>query len=166
MVRVIQITYPFTFDFFSSYIPLLSLQRSFPSLHMSLYCRLTRGGFPDGFLWLCSPPPGSGVPSIRQWISRSHIRYTLLLAAGERVTLTTLFLGSCRNRAGVKGQSATSSCMGFLQSYFRLPRYQRVVLGLAGVALGLYGPTLMSYVFLEGAAEQQKTDVNKSAHKS
>ena len=39
--------------------------------------------------------------------------------------------------------------MGFLESYLRLPRYQRVVLGLAGVALGWYGPSLMQYLFEE-----------------
>ena len=40
-------------------------------------------------------------------------------------------------------------CMGFLDSYLRLPRYQRVLLGLAGVTLGWYGPSLMQYIFVE-----------------
>ena len=37
--------------------------------------------------------------------------------------------------------------MGFLQSYLRLPRYQRVLLGLAGISVGWYGPDLMSQLF-------------------
>ena len=41
--------------------------------------------------------------------------------------------------------------MGFLQSYLRLPRYQRVLLGLVGVAVGWYGPELMSQLFLRDA---------------
>ena len=45
--------------------------------------------------------------------------------------------------------------MGFLQSYLSLPRYQRVVIGLAGVAVGWYGPELMSKLFLrEGKARE------------
>lgn len=40
--------------------------------------------------------------------------------------------------------------MGFLQSYLRLPRYQRVLLGVTGVALGWFGPDLMSKLFLSG----------------
>lgn len=46
--------------------------------------------------------------------------------------------------------------MGFLQSYLRLPRYQRVLLGLSGVALGWFGPDLMSKLFLSSG--------NKSAN--
>lgn len=37
--------------------------------------------------------------------------------------------------------------MGFLESYLRLPRYQRVLLGLVGVTVGWYGPSLMQYLF-------------------
>ncbi len=41
--------------------------------------------------------------------------------------------------------------MGFLQSYLRLPKYQRILLGLAGASLGWYGPRLMNYIFLSDA---------------
>lgn len=36
-----------------------------------------------------------------------------------------------------------------LQSYLRLPRYQRVLIGVAGLALGWYGPSLMTYLFID-----------------
>ena len=39
--------------------------------------------------------------------------------------------------------------MGFLESYLRLPRYQRVLLGLVGITVGWYGPSLMQYLFLD-----------------
>lgn len=43
--------------------------------------------------------------------------------------------------------------MGFLQSYLSLPRYQRVLLGLTGVAVGWYGPDLMSKLFLSSSTK-------------
>ena len=42
--------------------------------------------------------------------------------------------------AGVRWEAR----MGFLQSYLRLPRWQRVLLGVSGVVVGLYGPSLLS----------------------
>ena len=39
--------------------------------------------------------------------------------------------------------------MGFLNSYLRLPRYQRILLGVAGIAIGWYGPSAMNYLFLQ-----------------
>lgn len=50
--------------------------------------------------------------------------------------------------------------MGFLRSYLSLPRYQRVLIGLVGVAVGWYGPDFMSSLFLredEVAAAAGKT---------
>ena len=38
--------------------------------------------------------------------------------------------------------------MGFLESYLRLPRYQRVLLGLVGITVGWYGPSFMQYLFV------------------
>ena len=46
--------------------------------------------------------------------------------------------------------------MAFLESYLRLPRWQRVLLGIAGVVVGWYGPSLMtrlSHVYLSEADE-------------
>lgn len=39
--------------------------------------------------------------------------------------------------------------MGFWDSYKRLPKYQRVLLGVSGIVVGWYGPTWMNYLFLE-----------------
>ena len=39
--------------------------------------------------------------------------------------------------------------MGFLDSYRRLSRVQRVALGVCGIVVGWYGPSWMSYVFLD-----------------
>ena len=39
--------------------------------------------------------------------------------------------------------------MGFLASYKRLPRGQRILLGLTAMVIGWYGPSWMSYLFLE-----------------
>lgn len=61
--------------------------------------------------------------------------------------------------------------MSFVKSYLRLPRYQRVLLGLAGVVVGWYGPSWMSRLFLgsgadrggrpsEHPAEESKSDPN------
>ena len=44
--------------------------------------------------------------------------------------------------------------MSFLQSYLRLPRYQRALLGLAGVFVGWYGPSWMSHLFLGSGARR------------
>lgn len=58
--------------------------------------------------------------------------------------------------------------MGFLQSYLRLPRYQRIVLGLTGIALGWYGPKLMGFFFLSDDSSEDKdlkSDVNPSTEK-
>ena len=58
----------------------------------------------------------------------------------------------------------TDASMGFLQSYRRLSRPQRVTLGLLGVAIGWYGPSFMNYLFLESrlAGENRNETV---AHK-
>jgi hypothetical protein len=45
--------------------------------------------------------------------------------------------------------------MGFLQSYLRLPRYQRVLLGLVGIGVGWYGPTFMNYLFLDDSQKNE-----------
>ena len=53
------------------------------------------------------------------------------------------------------GQSALDQ-MAFLESYLRLPRWQRVLLGVAGVVVGWYGPSLMtrlSQLYLSEADE-------------
>lgn len=51
--------------------------------------------------------------------------------------------------------------MGFVQSYLRLPRYQRVVLGVVGLSLGWYGPSLMTHFFLSDSPEDNlKSDKN------
>ncbi len=61
--------------------------------------------------------------------------------------------------------------MGFLESYRRLPKYQRILLGVAGIALGWYGPNLMTYLFLrhvpveESVAESENT-VNSPGQQS
>lgn len=47
--------------------------------------------------------------------------------------------------------------MGFLQSYLRLPKYQRILLGVSGIALGWYGPSLMSYLFLSHEDSHSKS---------
>lgn len=39
--------------------------------------------------------------------------------------------------------------MGFLESYLRLPRYQRVLIGLTGITVGWYGPSFMQYLFVD-----------------
>lgn len=39
--------------------------------------------------------------------------------------------------------------MGFWSSYKRLPRYQRVFIGVSGMLIGWYGPSWMSYLFIE-----------------
>ena len=39
--------------------------------------------------------------------------------------------------------------MGFLDSYRRLPRYQRVLLGLVGITVGWCGPSFMQYLFVD-----------------
>ncbi len=36
-----------------------------------------------------------------------------------------------------------------VQHYKRLPRYQKVLLGVVGIVLGWYGPFLMNYAFLD-----------------
>lgn len=51
--------------------------------------------------------------------------------------------------------------MGFVQSYLKLPRYQRILLGLTGIAIGWYGPTLMTFLFLK----EDKNAENISAEK-
>lgn len=80
-----------------------------------------------------------------------------------RVTLTTLIrVFGLGQRSPLISKYIHSLCMGFLQSYLRLPRYQRVVLGLAGVALGWYGPTLMGFMFLKGE-KNTESDENRSA---
>ena len=58
--------------------------------------------------------------------------------------------------------------MGFLESYLRLPRYQRVLLGLAGIAIGWYGPSWMNYLFLDLGIMQggRRTSERKSDHSS
>lgn len=53
--------------------------------------------------------------------------------------------------------------MGFVRSYLQLPRYQRVLIGCIGIAVGWYGPTAMSYLLLElpaskNTATNSKTD--------
>lgn len=53
--------------------------------------------------------------------------------------------------------------MGFLQSYLRLPRYQRILIGLVGVAIGWYGPDFMTYLFIR---ERAKTESSSGAHVS
>ncbi len=46
--------------------------------------------------------------------------------------------------------------MGFLASYRRLPRYQRVLLGLTGVVIGWCGPSIMSNLFKVPQVEEKK----------
>jgi len=46
--------------------------------------------------------------------------------------------------------------MGILQSYLNLPRYQRIILGVGGVALGWYGPNIMTYLFIRKEAEKKE----------
>ncbi len=53
--------------------------------------------------------------------------------------------------------------MGFLQSYLNLPRYQRVLLGLSGVAIGWYGPSIMNYLFLDSSSPQSDKEVKSEA---
>lgn len=48
--------------------------------------------------------------------------------------------------------------MGFIQSYFRLPRYQKIVIGLLGITVGLCGPSVMDYLFLADASSSAKTE--------
>ena len=47
--------------------------------------------------------------------------------------------------------------MGFLDSYRRLSRRQRVFLGICGVLIGWYGPSWMTYVFLGSGSEKENT---------
>ena len=47
--------------------------------------------------------------------------------------------------------------MGFLESYRRLPRYQRILLGLTGVVVGWYGPSVMHYLFGETGVFKART---------
>ncbi len=56
--------------------------------------------------------------------------------------------------------SAELACclMGFLESYRRLPRYQRVLLGLVGIGVGWYGPTIMSYLLNVQPQHQSPND--------
>ena len=65
-------------------------------------------------------------------------------------------------RRKIRPSCETTSPMGFWESYLRLPRYQRVLLGLAGVAVGWYGPDFMSYVLAQGGKSntQSKNGVN------
>ena len=48
--------------------------------------------------------------------------------------------------------------MSVLDSYRRLSKAQKVILGICGVLIGWYGPSVMSRLFLapERAQEQQK----------
>ena len=64
-----------------------------------------------------------------------------------------------------RGRHVTYICvMGFLQSYLRLPRYQRVLLGLAGIAVGWYGPDLMSQLFfVKDRSKKQEIGVPSSS---
>lgn len=55
--------------------------------------------------------------------------------------------------------------MGFLQSYLRLPRYQRVVLGLVGIGVGWYGPSAMNYLFVDAAPKEEADRSVSSANK-
>lgn len=47
--------------------------------------------------------------------------------------------------------------MGFLQSYRRLSRNQKVIIGLLGVVIGWYGPSVMSYIFLESGTLKEES---------
>ena len=84
--------------------------------------------------------------------------------------LTRLFIRTCQVYITVKGQTLEFTeqngayVMGFLESYLRLPRYQRVLLGLAGIVVGWYGPSWMNYLFLDLGIMQggRRTNERKS----
>lgn len=59
---------------------------------------------------------------------------------------------------------ATLPQMGFLKSYLSLPRYQRVLLGVVGVAVGWYGPNLMSALFIGGQESTQPRRADSEDH--
>lgn len=56
--------------------------------------------------------------------------------------------------------------MGFLESYLRLPRYQRVLLGLTGIVIGWYGPSVMQRLFGENGVLSVRDIKEKSSTKS
>lgn len=39
--------------------------------------------------------------------------------------------------------------MGFWSSYKRLPRSQRLLIGISGIIIGWYGPSWMNYLFVD-----------------
>ena len=53
-------------------------------------------------------------------------------------------------------------CMGFWSSYKRLPRSQRILLGLTGIVIGWYGPSWMTYLVQDpGLLVKPKRDSEK-----
>ena len=70
-----------------------------------------------------------------------------------QIVILSLQGGGQRHRIiGIVGR------MGFVRSYLQLPRYQRILIGCIGIAVGWYGPTVMSYLFLEVPASKSTTN--------
>jgi len=55
------------------------------------------------------------------------------------------------------------SRMGFLDSYKRLPRRTRIILGVLGITIGLAGPYLLPFAPLIEKPEENKDAIPKSA---